>query len=88
MAYYYGWQDEYLEGLDVQTFYNYYQASRVIERQQQLNNISASISGMQKNTDVKNKLEKLEREIKSSFEVEVSSVNEKYLAEEMLKDGK
>lgn len=88
MAFYYGWTDEYIEGLDAQTFYSYYMSSRVLEKQNQLNLISASVSSMQKPTDIKKKTDRLRNDIKSSFEVEISEANAKYLAEEMLKNGK
>lgn len=87
MAYYYGWTDEYLENMDVQVFHNYYIATRVIERQNQINNISASLSSMQKQNDVNKKIEKLQRSIKDCFEQQISSVNAKYLAEQELQNG-
>jgi len=88
MAYYYGWTDEYIGSLDIQTFHNYYFATRVIERQNQINNISASISSAQKHTDVMNKIKKINQDISSSFETEISAVNAKYLAEQELANGK
>lgn len=87
MAYYYGWTDDYIESLDTQTFHSYYVASRVIERQNQLNAISASISSAQKQKDVHKKMEKLNAENRDMFEVEISSVNAKYLAEQELARG-
>lgn len=87
MAYYYGWTDEYIESLDAQTFVNYSNSCNIIQKQNLLMGISASISGMQNKSDLTKKINKLNKEIDSSFEQEISSVNAKYLAEEMLKNG-
>lgn len=87
MAYYYGWTDEYIDSLDVQTYCAYLNSTYVLEKRSQLNSIISSISAMQKPQHVKKKITKLENDIKGSFEREISAVNAKYLAEEMLKNG-
>jgi len=86
MAYYYGWTDCYIESLDVDTFLAYYKSADVIEANQQLNSISASISSVQKNTDLKKKISALNKKVKDSFVKDISSVNAKYLAQQMLED--
>lgn len=88
MAYCYGWTNEYIESLDVPTFLGYYKSIDVFEKKNLLSGISASISAMQKPQAVKKKVEKLNREIRNSFKTEISSVNAKYLAQEMLKNGR
>ena len=80
MAFYYKWTDEYLESLDADTFSAYYASINVIEKQELLSRISASITPEMKPNKITEKVNRLQREIKSCFEVSISSVNAQYLA--------